>query len=155
MKGLRGKKYPGKFLYVCFYSKPSTEEIWWERHLYILILKMGKNSRGYVLKTKWKVKRQSQLKQNSYIALVKYLIHTVLVIMLAFLSQNCSEDHILYKYSYIIITLVISFNCIFNNFSIDTHMGFGIQYCISENDRWNYLNTLYEEAQAKFFSKYS
>lgn len=31
-----------------------------------------------------KVKRQSQLKQNSYIALVKYLIHTVLIIMLSF-----------------------------------------------------------------------
>lgn len=51
-----------------------------------------KNSRAMCYKeNQMKVKRQSQLKQNSCIALVKYLIHTVLIIMLSFLSQNCSR----------------------------------------------------------------
>ena len=74
-----------------------------------------------------KVKRQSQLTQNSYIILAYYLIHKVLIIILSFfITKDCSEDHMLYKYSRIItiIALVISFNCIFNNFSIDTHVGF-------------------------------
>ena len=72
-----------------------------------------------------------------------------------FITKDCSKDHILYKYSHIIITLVISFNCIFNNFSIDKHMGFGGYNIAFQRMKDETILIHYEEAQVKFFSKYS